>query len=245
MRRTILTALAVLLLGRALSAQTTQKRTTPPTVRRSTSGAASRSLLRPSSLNQKAPEVYRTKFTTTKGDFVIEVTRAWAPLGADRYYNLVKYGFFTDASFFRVVPGFVVQFGIPAKPAIGRAWAHADIHDDPVKQSNIPGYVTYAATGAPNSRSTQVFINLRDNSSSLDGQGFAPFGKIVEGMDVVQKLYSGYGENGPDQERLTNEGKPYADKNFPQLDSIKSAVVLKPPTSVPKAVSKKQSVPNK
>ena len=123
MRRTILTALAVLLLGRALSAQTTQKRTTPPTVRRSTSGAASRSLLRPSSLNQKAPEVYQTKFTTTKGDFVIEVTRAWAPLGADRFYNLVKYGFFTDASFFRVVPGFVVQFGISAKPAIGRAWA--------------------------------------------------------------------------------------------------------------------------
>jgi peptidyl-prolyl cis-trans isomerase A (cyclophilin A) len=214
-------------------------------VRRSTAGAATRSLLRPSSLNQKAPEVYRTKFTTTKGDFVVEVTRAWAPLGADRFYNLVKYGFFTDASFFRVVPGFVVQFGIPAKPAIGRAWAHANIQDDPVKQSNLPGYVTYAATAAPNTRSTQVFINLKDNSSSLDGQGFAAFGKIVDGMDVVQKLYGGYGENGPDQERLTNEGKPYADKNFPQLDSIKSAVVLKAPAAAPKAVPKKQGVPNK
>src|SRR5438094_7042806 len=186
MRRTILTALAVLLLGRALSAQTTQKRTTPPTVRRSTSGAASRSLLRPSSLNQKAPEVYRTKFTTTKGDFVIEVTRAWAPLGADRFYNLVKYGFFTDASFFRVVPGFVVQFGIPAKPAIGRAWAHATITDDPVTQSNAAGTLTFATAG-PDTRTTQLFINLRDNTN-LDGQGFSAFGKVAEGMDVVQKL---------------------------------------------------------
>jgi cyclophilin family peptidyl-prolyl cis-trans isomerase len=245
MSRNFLPAFAILLLGSTLCAQTPQKRTTRSTVRKSTTGAARRSLLRPSSLNEKAPEVYRTKFTTTKGDFVIEVTRAWAPLGADRFYNLVKYGFFTDASFFRVVPGFVVQFGIPAKPAIGRAWAHANIQDDPVKQSNIPGYVTYAATGAPNSRSTQVFINLRDNSSSLDGQGFSPFGRVVDGMDVVQKLYSGYGENGPDQGRLTNEGKPYADKDFPQLDSIKSAVVPKAPAAAPKAVPKKQGVPNK
>src|SRR6266581_9037742 len=124
-------------------AQTTHKPVTRAARRPST--AARRSLLRPASLNQKAPESYRARFATTKGDFVVEVARAWAPLGADRFYNLVKNGFFTDASFFRVVPGFVVQFGIPAKPTIGRAWAHANIHDDPVKQSNIPGYVTYAA----------------------------------------------------------------------------------------------------
>src|SRR5438552_6841733 len=143
MRRTILTALAVLLLGRALSAQTTQKRTTPPTVRRSTSGAASRSLLRPSSLNQKAPEVYRTKFTTTKGDFVIEVTRAWAPLGADRFYNLVKLGYYDGTRFFRAVDGFMVQWGIHADPRVNGAWYRANIPDDPVVKSNKRGFVTF------------------------------------------------------------------------------------------------------
>jgi len=235
----------MLLVGSALSAQTTQKKTTRSTAHTTTTAPARGSLLRPASLKEKAPEVYRTKFITTEGDFVIEVTRAWAPLGADRFYNLVKYGFFTDASFFRVVPGFVVQFGVPAKPAVGRAWAQATIKDDPVTQHNLPGYVTYAATAAPNSRSTQVFVNLRDNSSSLDQQGFAPFGKVIEGMDVVEKLYGGYGENGPDQERLTNEGKPYADKNFPQLDSIKSAVVVKPAVAAPQSATKKQGTSKK
>jgi peptidyl-prolyl cis-trans isomerase A (cyclophilin A) len=239
MMRNSLIAILILVMGTTLWSQTAQKRSTRSTARRPAAAVTRRSLLRPASLNEKAPEAYRTKFTTTKGDFVVEVTRAWAPLGADRFYNLVKYGFFTDASFFRVVPGFVVQFGIPAKPAIGRAWAHAEIKDDPATQHNLPGYVTYAATAAPNSRSTQVFVNLRDNSSSLDQQGFAPFGKVVEGMDVVEKLYGGYGENGPDQERLTNEGKPYVDKNFPQLDSIKSAVILKPPAAATKGASKK------
>jgi peptidyl-prolyl cis-trans isomerase A (cyclophilin A) len=239
MMKGFVTILVVLLTGSMLAAQSTQKKTPHSTAPRSATSTARRSLLRPASLNEKAPENYRAKFTTTKGDFLIEVTRSWAPIGADRFYNLVKYGFFTDASFFRVVPGFVVQFGIPAKPAIGRAWAQATIKDDPPAQHNLPGYVTYAATAAPNSRSTQVFIDLRDNSSSLDQQGFAPFGKVTEGMDVVEKLYSGYGENGPDQERLTNEGKPYADKNFSQLDSIKSAVIVKTPAASTKGASKK------
>src|SRR5579864_8636071 len=122
MTKGFLTALMLLLTGSMLAGQSTQKKTTRSTTHRSTTSAARRSLLRPASLNEKAPEVYRAKFTTTKGDFVIEVTRSWAPIGADRFYNLVKYGFFTDASFFRVVPGFVVQFGIPPKPAIGKAW---------------------------------------------------------------------------------------------------------------------------
>ena len=160
---------------------------------------------------------------------MVEVTRAWAPVGADRFYNLVKNGYYTDASFFRVLPNFVVQFGISAKPAVSKAWARATIPDDPVTQSNKPGYLTFATAG-PNTRTTQIFINLGDNAA-LDQQGFAPFGQVTEGMDVVGKLYSGYGEgapqgNGPDQGRIEAEGKAYLDKEFPKLDSIKSAVIV-------------------
>jgi cyclophilin family peptidyl-prolyl cis-trans isomerase len=244
MKRTLLIVSCIVLMlsvaGR-LPAQTARK-TIGAGRGRSTSTASRRSLMRPASLNQRAPAVYRARFTSTQGDFVIEVTRAWAPLGADRFYNLVKNGFFTDASFFRVVPGFVVQFGIPAKPEIGKAWAHATIKDDPVVQSNTAGTVTFA-TGGPDTRSSQVFINLRDNSN-LDGQGFSAFGKVTDGMDVVEKLYSGYGDgppfgNGPDQGRLTNEGKAYLDKNFPRLDSIKSAVVVKSPAAAAGTAPKK------
>ncbi len=192
--------------------------------------AARHSLLNPASLNDKAPETYKAKFTTTKGDFVVEITRGWAPLGADRFYNLVKYHFYDDASIFRVVPGFVVQFGIPAKPAVSKVWARANMKDEPVTQKNLPGYLTYAKTAMPNTRSTQIFINLQDNSEGLDRQGFAPFGHVVEGMEVIGKFYGGYGDNGPDQERLTNEGKAYVDQNFPQLDIIKTAVIVGQPT---------------
>jgi len=158
----------------------------------------------------------------------VQVTRAWAPLGADRFYNLVKYHFFDGASFFRVLPGFVAQFGLSPKPEISRAWARANIKDDPVKQSNLKGYLTFATAG-PNTRTTQLFINLADNQN-LDGMGFAPFGKVSEGMKVVQSFYSGYGEgapsgNGPSQGRITNEGKAYLDKSFPLLDSVKTAVI--------------------
>jgi cyclophilin family peptidyl-prolyl cis-trans isomerase len=197
---------------------------------------SSRSLLRPASLNQKAPATYRARFVTTKGSFVVEVARAWAPLGADRFYNLVKNGFYTDASFFRVLPGFVVQFGISARPAVSNAWKDAKIQDDPVTQSNLRGYLTFATSG-PNTRTTQIFINLANNPR-LDGMGFAPFGKVVEGMDVVDSFYSGYGEgapqgNGPEQGLITSEGKRYLDKNFPKLDSIKSAIIEHAPQAAP------------
>jgi peptidyl-prolyl cis-trans isomerase A (cyclophilin A) len=187
------------------------------------------SLLNPSFFKEHAPATFKAKFTTTKGDFVVEVTRAWAPLGADRFYNLVKNHFFDGAAFFRVLPGFVAQFGLNAKPEISRVWASATIKDDPVTQSNLEGYLTFATAG-PNTRTTQLFINLADNRN-LDGMGFSPFGKVIEGMDVVQQFYSGYGEgapggHGPDQGRVTNEGKEYLDKDFPLLDSIKTAVIV-------------------
>ena len=206
------------------------KRPATSTARRTVAGRAS--LLNPASLKATAPEVYKAKFTTTKGDFVIEVHRAWAPLGADRFYNLVKNGFYDDAAFFRVLPGFMAQFGINAKPAVSKAWTNATIKDDPVTQSNKRGYVTFAKTSLPNSRGTQVFINFGDNSR-LDADAFAPFGMVVEGMDVVDKLYGGYGEgapggSGPAQDRIEAEGKPYLDKNFPLLDSTKTAVIIEP-----------------
>ena len=187
------------------------------------------SLMVPSAMTEQAPATFKAKFTTTKGDFVVEVTRAWAPLGADRFYNLVKNHFFDGAAFFRVLPGFVVQFGISANPEISRVWASAYVKDDRVTQSNLEGYLTFATSG-PNTRTTQVFISLANNQN-LDGMGFSPFGKVIEGMDVVEKLYSGYGEGapsgkGPEQSRITNEGKAYLDKSFPLLDTIKTAVIV-------------------
>jgi peptidyl-prolyl cis-trans isomerase A (cyclophilin A) len=182
-------------------------------------------LLQPATLTAKAPDVFSVQFTTTKGDFVVEVTRAWAPLGADRFYNLVKHGFFTDAAFFRVVPGFIVQFGLSADPGVNKVWHSANIKDDPVTQSNRPGTITFATAG-PNTRTTQLFINF-GNNAPLDRQGFSPFGRVTSGMDVVQKLYAGYGEQ-PDQGSITALGKAYLDKNFPKIDSIQSAKIVSP-----------------
>jgi len=238
MNKTLVGFIALAVAAASLAAQTaaqkpaTQPRAATPTVtqaRGSRPATPRPSLLNPALLKAKAPEVYKVKVTTTKGDFVVEVNRTWAPLGADRFYNLARNGFYESAAFFRVLPGFVAQFGIPARPAVGRAWARATIPDDPVKQSNLRGSLTFATAG-PNTRTTQIFINLADNPR-LDGMGFAPFGRVVEGMDVVDKLYSDYGEgapqgNGPDQGRLTNEGKAYLDKGFPLLDSIKSSTIL-------------------
>ncbi|MGD1210880.1 MAG: peptidylprolyl isomerase [Candidatus Acidiferrales bacterium] len=182
-------------------------------------------LLQPATLKAKAPDVFQVKFATTKGDFVVQVTRAWAPLGADRFYNLVQHGFYNDACFFRIVPNFVVQFGLSGDPAVNKVWQNANIKDDPVTQSNRPGYLVFATAG-PNTRTTQLFINL-GNNAGLDGQGFAPFGVVTSGMDVVQKLYSGYGER-PDQHAITTQGKAYIEKNFPNIDSIKTATVISP-----------------
>ena len=244
MKKKLITLIALLTCAASLMAQTTAKK--PAARPRGATGAKSSapqpSLLNPDSLKAKAPEVYRVKFTTTKGDFVVEVTSAWAPLGADRFYNLAKNGYYTDAAFFRVLSGFVAQFGISARPETSRVWAGARIPDDPVKESNLRGYLTFATAGA-NTRTTQIFINLADNAG-LDSMGFAPFGKIVEGMEVVEQLYSGYGEGaprgrGPEQGRITNEGKAYLDKNFPQLDSIKATVVLPPTSAAPKPAAAK------
>jgi peptidyl-prolyl cis-trans isomerase A (cyclophilin A) len=172
--------------------------------------------------NDQAPETYRARFETTKGSFTVEVTRAWAPLGADRFYNLIKSGFYDGARFFRVLPGFVVQFGIPGDPALARQWRSANIADDPVTQTNAPGSITFATAG-PNTRTTQVFINLGKNAG-LDRQGFAPFGRVTEGMDIVGKLYSGYAE-GADQGRIQSEGNKYLESGFPKMDYIKKAEV--------------------
>jgi peptidyl-prolyl cis-trans isomerase A (cyclophilin A) len=183
----------------------------------------------PAALGEEAPATFRVNFDTSKGTFVIEATRAWAPRGVDRFYNLVKHGYYNDVRFFRVIPGFMVQFGIHGNPKIQAPWTSARIPDDPVKIGNARGNVTFAHGGA-NSRTTQLFINYRDNSASLNKQGFAAIGQVVSGMDVVDKLYSGYGDvaprgKGPDQQRFMKEGNAYLAKAFPNLDFIKSATL--------------------
>lgn len=180
-------------------------------------------LLEPEKLNEEAPAEYRVAFETTKGDFVVEVQRELAPRGADRFYNLVKNGFYDQAKFFRVVPGFVVQFGIPADPRVAATWRTQTIEDDEVKGSNEKGTITFATAG-PNSRTTQVFINYSDNAR-LDGMGFAPFGKVVEGMDVVENINSEYGER-PNQGMIQAQGNAYLEREFPNLDAIKSAKIV-------------------
>jgi peptidyl-prolyl cis-trans isomerase A (cyclophilin A) len=185
-------------------------------------------LSNPAALTEKAPATFKAKFDTSKGAFVVQVNRDWAPNGADRFYNLVKNGFFDDTRFFRVISGFMVQFGINGDPKLSPAWRNAKIPDDAVKQSNKRGNITFATSGA-NSRTTQVFINFKDNAG-LDGQGFAPFGQIVSGMNVVDKLYAEYGEgapggNGPNQMRVQTEGNAYLTKDFPQLDFIRKATI--------------------
>src|SRR5260370_31581281 len=180
-------------------------------------------LLHPASLHAKAPAVYRASFETTKGTFVVTVHRAWAPLGAARFYNLVRAHFFDGVRFFRVVTGFVVQFGISPDPAVSRAWQNANIKDDPVKASNTAGTITYADAG-PNTRTTQVFVNLANNASNLDGQGFSPFGRVTSGMNVVNRLYAGYGDQPTnDQQQITSQGAAFLRKHSPNLDRIVAA----------------------
>ena len=184
-------------------------------------------LLKPSALHAKAPATFNVSFTTTKGTFVVTVHRAWAPRGADRFYNLVKAGFYNGDEFFRVVKGFVVQFGISGYPQVSSAWQNANIPDDPVKASNTPGTLTFA-DGGPNTRTTQLFINLGNNASNLDTQGFAPFGKVTKGMAVVEKLYGGYGEAPSNaQPQIASQGNAFLKKKFPKLDSILRARLVK------------------
>jgi peptidyl-prolyl cis-trans isomerase A (cyclophilin A) len=185
-------------------------------------------LSNPAALTEQAPATYKVKFDTTKGAFVVQVTRAWAPNGADRFYNLVKNGFYDNDRFFRVISGFMVQFGINGDPGVMAKWREASIKDDPVTQGNKRGTITFATAG-PDTRTSQVFINFNDNSQ-LDQMGFAPFGRVISGMDVVDKLNAEYGEgaprgHGPDQSRIQREGNAYLAKDFARLDYIKKATI--------------------
>lgn len=176
------------------------------------------------------PDTFRVKFETTAGNFVVEVHRDWAPIGAERFHELITTKFYDECKFFRVIQTpepFMVQFGIHGDPKVMDKWRDATIKDDPVRKSNKKGYITYAKSGAPNSRTTQVFINYKANTF-LDNQGFAPFGEVVEGMDVVEKLYSGYGGDPSDQQpRIQREGNKFLEANYPKLDAIKKATFVK------------------
>ena len=187
-------------------------------------------LLDPSLANETAPDLFQARLETTKGDVVVEVHREWAPRGADRFYNLVKIGYFQDIAYFRVVGGFMAQFGIHGDPNVSAKWRSAGFADDPVKHSNLRGTITFATSG-PNSRTVQLFINYTDRNAGLDGQGFSPFGQVISGMEVVDSLYNGYGDGppsgpGPDQGQIQKQGNAYLKANFPNLDYIKKATLV-------------------
>jgi peptidyl-prolyl cis-trans isomerase A (cyclophilin A) len=186
-------------------------------------------LLQPATLRAKAPAEYDVKFVTTAGEFTVKVTRAWAPNGADRFYNLVRHHFYDGAAFFRVLPGFMAQFGLSAYPEVSKVWENATIKDDPIVQSNHRGFLSFATAG-PNTRTTQVFINY-GNNEALDKTGFSAFAVISDGMEVVDKLYNGYGEGAPDghgpaQDLIGSRGRAYLEKGFPKLDTIRSATLV-------------------
>ncbi len=186
-------------------------------------------LLDPRLFDETAPETYRAHFETNEGPFVVQVHRAWAPLGADRFYNLINAGYYNDVRVYRVVPDFVAEFGVNGSGTVTRIWHRFALLDDPVVESNTVGRLSFAASG-PNSRTVQVFVNLRDNSS-LDERGFAPFGEVVEGFDVVQRFYDGYGDgpprgDGPYQAQAVIQGNEYLDTEFPELSRINSAEIV-------------------
>ena len=188
------------------------------------SALAQSKLSDPSTLTETAPELFRARFDTSKGPFVIEVHREWAPIAADRFYNLVKHGFYDGTRFFRVRPGFMAQFGINGTPEIQSAWQRAFLRDEPVAKSNTRGFVSFTTEGRPQSRFTQIFINYGDNTR-LDADGFAPFGEVVAGMDVVDKLFSPPDPQ-PDQRRILREGNAYLQAEFPKLDFVKKATIV-------------------
>jgi peptidyl-prolyl cis-trans isomerase A (cyclophilin A) len=225
-------ALAILAFGLALGC--TDKQPAPSADAKAapvaTQPGGSPALLDPSLATEQAPDVFRVRLETTKGNVVLELRRDWSPQGADRFYNLVKAGFFEHVAFFRAIDGFMVQFGMSGEPSVQRAWNAYPIPDDPPGQSNKRGYITFAKKNTPNSRTTQVFINYKDNAM-LDKMGFTPFGEVVEGMDVIDGLYKGYGEGapkgtGPDQMRMEREGNDYLEREFPKLDWVEKAVLL-------------------
>ena len=198
--------------------------------------AEAESLMNPASpeMNETAPDSFRVRFVTSRGDFVVALHRDWAPHGVDRFYNLVRHGFYDGTRFFRVLEGFVAQWGIQGDPQIQARWRGATIPDDPVVQGNSRGRLTFAKSQSPNSRSTQLFINLGDNTN-LDALGFAAIGEVVEGMQVVDALYAGYGEGaprgeGPDQGQIQMRGNEYLIGEFPELDYIEKAEILDLPS---------------
>ncbi len=199
----------------------------------SSSSAASADFHNPGSpgFAVQAPDSFNAKFETSAGDFVLAVHRHWAPRGADRFYNLTRSGYYDGGRFFRVIPGFMVQFGIHGDPLVAAAWRDQRIPDDPVRRTNLRGMVSFATAG-PGTRTTQVFINFGSNDA-LDAQGFAPFAQVVAGMDVVDRLYAGYGEGaprgrGPDQGRIQAEGNAYLERGFPRMDYVKRASIVAP-----------------
>lgn len=179
----------------------------------------------------QAPETFHVKFTTTKGDFVVEAVREWAPRGVDRFHELVQDKYFDGSRFFRVRPKFIAQFGIHKDPKVTELWRQLKFPDDPVKQKNQRGFVSYAMSG-PASRTTQIFINLANNAAALDGRGFAPFARVVEGMEVVDSLYASYGElqslggGGPDSAKIEALGEEYLQRSYGRLDKIQQASIV-------------------
>jgi len=238
-----------------LVSQATSAQTAPPAkkqVSKSSAGKKAaalpfdRALLRPAQLKEKSPEIFDVKFSTTRGEFTVRVTRAWSPLGADRFYNLVKHHFYDGAVFFRVVDGFVAQFGISPYPQVSAAWKKAVIKDDPVVQSNLPGTIAFATDG-PNTRTTQLFISMKNNYD-LDHRGFSPFGKVTEGEKAVVMLYGGYGDeprrggDGPEQDKMEKRGNRYLEKGprgghggkgWPKLDRITATTIVIPSAAPP------------
>ncbi len=203
---------------------------TKPTEKAEEPAKAGNPLMDPSSLNAQAPATFKAKFETTKGDIVIQFNREWAPLGVDRVFNLIGNGYYDNARFYRVLTGFMAQFGMHADPKINAAWQGARFKDDPVTQSNTRGMVTFA-TGGPNTRTTQLFINY-GNNAGLDKQGFSPIGEVIEGMEAADALYAAYGEgaprgSGPSQQIIAQRGNAYLEADFPKLDYIKKASIVK------------------
>lgn len=216
--RTLLVAVAFPALGAACQGDTR-------------GGGAATSLTKPdkNAIAAPAPDSFKVAFETSKGNFTVVAHRDWAPRGVDRFYHLVQLGFFNDARFFRVLSGFMAQFGMNGDPRVSTAWEPLQLEDDPVKQKNTRGMVSFAM-GGPNTRTTQLFISYRDNTN-LDGMGFAPIGQVVDGMPVVDSLYADYGEGAPDgagpsQDRIAAQGNAYLKKDFPKLDFIKTARIV-------------------
>jgi len=243
MRFTRLFACFVALLFAILAFSQTPAKQTPPAAPKPAASPYDRALLKPALVKDTAPDTFQVKFDTTRGEFTVTVTRAWAPLGADRFYNLVKHHYFDGARFFRVIPNFMAQFGISAYPPVNAAWDRATIKDDPVTKKNSRGMLTFAKTSLPNSRTTQLFINFKDNSF-LDSQGFAPFGVVDgTGMNVVEMMYDHYGDTSNDEEEMERGGEKAIAAKWPKLDTIKSATIVGGAASTPAPAAKPAAKP--